>query len=55
VPSVTFDVAPEGEAIVSQVAVPSEGLVSAASVTEEPAGGSPQRTPVLLALALLTT
>jgi anti-sigma-K factor RskA len=56
VPSVTFDVAPAGDAIVSQVAVPSQGLVSAAAVTEEPAGGSPQpTTPVLLVGALPTT
>lgn len=56
VPSVTFDVAPGGDAIVSQVAVPSEGLVSAAAVTEEPAGGSPQpTTPVLLVGALPKT
>ncbi|HEY6947745.1 MAG TPA: anti-sigma factor [Gemmatimonadales bacterium] len=56
VPSVTFDVAPGGEAIVSQVAVPSQGLVSAAAVTEEPSGGSPQpTTPVLLVGALPRT
>jgi anti-sigma-K factor RskA len=49
VPSVTFDVAPAGEALVPQVTVPSEGAISAAAVTEEPAGGSPQpTTPVLL-------
>ena len=49
VPSVTFDVAPAGEALVPRVTVPSEGQISAAAVTEEPAGGSPQpTTPVLL-------
>jgi anti-sigma-K factor RskA len=53
VPSVTFDVAPAGEALIPEVAVPSEGLVSAAAVTEEPEGGSPQpTTPVLLVGAL---
>jgi anti-sigma-K factor RskA len=53
VPSVTFDVAPAGEALVPQVTVPSEGQISAAAVTEEPAGGSPQpTTPVLLVGAL---
>lgn len=53
VPSVTFRVATAGEALVSQVAVPSGGLVSAAAVTEEPEGGSPQpTTPILLVGAL---
>jgi len=53
VPSVTFGVAPAGEALISRVAVPSEGLVSAAAVTEEPEGGSPQpTTPILLVGAL---
>jgi anti-sigma-K factor RskA len=48
VPSITFDVA-AGEALVPQVSVPAEGRISAAAVTEEPAGGSPQPTsPVLL-------
>lgn len=49
VPSVTFGVAPAGEALVPQVAVPTEGQLSAAAVTEEPEGGSPQpTTPILL-------
>jgi anti-sigma-K factor RskA len=49
VPSITFNVAAAGEALVPQVAVPSEGRISAAAVTEEPAGGSPQpTTPILL-------
>jgi len=53
VPSVTFRVATAGEALVSHVAVPSEGLLSAVAVTEEPEGGSPQpTTPILLVGAL---
>lgn len=49
VPSITFNVAAAGEALVPQVAVPSEGRISAAAVTDEPAGGSPQpTTPILL-------
>ena len=56
VPSVTFNVAPAGDAVVSQVSVPAEGQLSAAAVTEEPAGGSPQpTTPVLLVGALPKT
>ncbi|HLQ24027.1 MAG TPA: anti-sigma factor [Gemmatimonadales bacterium] len=56
VPSVTFNVAPAGDAVISQVSVPAEGQVSAAAVTEEPAGGSPQpTTPVLLVGALPKT
>jgi anti-sigma-K factor RskA len=53
VPSITFNVAGAGEALVPRVTVPSEGRISAAAVTEEPAGGSQQpTTPVLLVGAL---
>jgi anti-sigma-K factor RskA len=49
VPSVTFDVAPAGEALVPGVTVPTGGEISAAAVTEEPAGGSQQpTTPIIL-------
>jgi anti-sigma-K factor RskA len=49
VPSVTFTPEPTGKARVEQVPVPTDGKVSAAAVTLEPAGGSPQPTsPILL-------
>lgn len=49
VPSITFNVEPGGDALVPQVTVPSDGVISAAAVTEEPAGGSQQPTsPILL-------
>jgi anti-sigma-K factor RskA len=49
VPSVTFDVAPAGDALVPKVTVPTGGQISAAAVTEEPTGGSQQpTTPILL-------
>jgi anti-sigma-K factor RskA len=49
VPSVTFDVAPGGDALVPGVTVPTGGEISAAAVTQEPAGGSQQpTTPILL-------
>jgi len=49
VPSVTFNVAPAGDALVSDVTVPTGGEISAAAITEEPAGGSQQpTTPILL-------
>ncbi len=40
VPSLTFNSAPDGHALVRNVAVPPEGVISAAAVTEEPEGGS---------------
>jgi len=50
VPSVTFDVEPGGTGLVKGVSVPTDGELSAAAVTEEPAGGSQQPTsPILLA------
>jgi anti-sigma-K factor RskA len=53
VPSVTFDVEPGGTGLVKGVSVPTDGELSAAAVTEEPAGGSQQPTsPILLAGAL---
>jgi len=53
VPSVTFDIEPGGTALVKGVSVPTDGELSAAAVTEEPAGGSQQPTsPILLAGAL---
>jgi anti-sigma-K factor RskA len=49
VPSVTFKPEPTGHARVEQVPVPTDGKVSAAAITVEPAGGSPQPTsPILL-------
>ena len=49
VPSVTFDVGPDGAGLVRSVTVPSDGELSAAAVTQEPAGGSQQPTsPILL-------
>jgi anti-sigma-K factor RskA len=49
VPSVTFKPEPTGQARVEQVPVPTDGKVSAAAITVEPAGGSPQPTsPILL-------
>jgi len=44
VPSVTFRPEPGGHAQISAVAVPQDGVLSAAAITEEPAGGSAQPT-----------
>lgn len=44
VPSVTFRPEPGGHAQISAVSVPQDGVLSAAAITEEPAGGSPQPT-----------
>jgi hypothetical protein len=53
VPSVTFDVDVDGAGLVRSVSVPGDGELSAAAVTEEPAGGSQQPTsPILLVGAL---
>ena len=53
VPSVTFDIGAGGSALVRGVSVPADGELSAAAVTEEPAGGSQQPTsPILLVGAL---
>jgi anti-sigma-K factor RskA len=53
VPSVTFKPEPDGHAKVEQIQVPAGGALSAAAVTVEPAGGSPQPTsPILLVAAL---
>jgi anti-sigma-K factor RskA len=49
VPSVTFKPESTGYAKVEQVPVPADGKVSAAAITVEPEGGSPQPTsPILL-------
>lgn len=49
VPSVTFRPEASGHARVERVPVPTDGKVSAAAITVEPAGGSPQPTsPILL-------
>lgn len=49
VPSVTFKPEPSGHAKVEQIAVPTDGAVSAAAVTIEPESGSPQPTsPIVL-------
>ncbi len=56
VPSVTFDVDTGGAGLVKGVSVPADGELSAAAVTEEPAGGSQQPTsPILLVGALPKT
>lgn len=44
VPSVTFRPEAGGHAKLDRVAVPTDGVLSAAAVTEEPTGGSPQPT-----------
>jgi anti-sigma-K factor RskA len=49
VPSVTFKPEPSGHAKVEDVKVPTQGKLSAAAITVEPEGGSPQPTsPILL-------
>lgn len=49
VPSVTFDIEADGAGLVRGVSVPTDGELSAAAVTEEPAGGSQRPTsPILL-------
>jgi anti-sigma-K factor RskA len=54
VPSVTFKPEQTGQVRVEQVPVPTDGKVSAAAITVEPAGGSPQPTsPILLVGPLL--
>jgi hypothetical protein len=48
-PSVTFTPEPDGHAKVERIPVPKGGLLSAAAVTVEPQGGSPQPTsPIIL-------
>ncbi|MDP9143997.1 MAG: anti-sigma factor [Actinomycetota bacterium] len=49
VPSQLFNSRPDGEALVANLTLPAGDGVTAAAVTEEPAGGSPQPTsPILL-------
>ena len=50
VPSVTFKPGPGGRATIERIPVPEGGVLSAAAVTVEPAGGSqqPTSTPVLV-------
>ena len=49
VPSITFNADSTGHALVQQVPMPADGTITAAAVTEEPAGGSAQPTsPVML-------
>jgi anti-sigma-K factor RskA len=43
-PSVTFRPSASGEAMVTDIPVPTEGALSAIAITEEPTGGSPQPT-----------
>ena len=53
VPSVTFKPGPDGHARVERIPVPEGGALSAAAVTVEPEGGSPQPTsPIVLVGAL---
>ncbi len=44
VPSITFRPEPTGHTLVEQIAVPSDGEVTAAAITIEPESGSPQPT-----------
>jgi anti-sigma-K factor RskA len=44
IPSVTFNSEPTGHALVERIAIPRGVVLSAAAVTNEPAGGSPQPT-----------
>ncbi len=50
IPSVVFNSEPSGHALVAQIEVPAGVPLTAAAVTEEPAGGSPQptTTPILV-------
>jgi anti-sigma-K factor RskA len=54
VPSVTFTPEPTGHVSVERIQVPTGGAVSAAAVTVEPAGGSPQPTSPILLVGALT-
>jgi anti-sigma-K factor RskA len=54
VPSVTFTPEPTGHVRVEKIQVPTGGAVSAAAVTVEPAGGSPQPTSPILLVGALT-
>lgn len=53
VPSQLFNSGPDGEVLVTNFALPSGEGVTAAAVTEEPAGGSPQPTSPILLLGAL--
>lgn len=53
VPSITFRPASDGRASVEAIAVPSGAGVTAAAITEEPLGGSPQPTSAIYLLAKL--
>lgn len=53
IPSVTFNAEPTGHAMVSQVSVPQDVELTAAAVTEEPEGGSPQPTSPVLMVGML--
>jgi anti-sigma-K factor RskA len=53
VPSITFRPARDGRASVEAIAVPAGGGVTAAAITEEPVGGSPQPTSAVYLLAEL--
>ncbi len=51
--SVTFNAGAAGEALIADFALPPGGTISAAAVTEEPAGGSAQpTTPIILVAPL---
>ncbi|MEO8227069.1 MAG: anti-sigma factor [Gemmatimonadota bacterium] len=53
VPSVTFNAGAAGEALIADIALPPGGTISAAAVTEEPAGGSAQPTTAIILVAPL--
>jgi anti-sigma-K factor RskA len=44
IPSVTFNTEPDGHGLVQQIPVPQDVELTAAAITEEPEGGSPQPT-----------
>jgi len=54
VPSITFRPEADGRAQVEAIAVPSGAAVTAAAVTEEPLGGSPQPTSAIYLVAKLS-
>jgi anti-sigma-K factor RskA len=55
IPSVTFNSEPSGHALVERIEVPAGAELTAAAITEEPAGGSPQPTTPILVLGTLAT
>ena len=54
IPSVTFNTEPSGHGMVRQIAVPEGMELTAAAITEEPEGGSPQPTTTPFLVGTLT-